>query len=290
MILKRSYRRFIRVIGLSHDKTSRNLFRLFQSAVYLILSVFIIGIVSIPYSDNIGVFGDFFGGLLNPLLTFLTFMGLLITIILQQKELRLTRKELAITSTALKEQSTTLEKQRFEDTFFSLFNQHNEILKELNNSSVILKAHKYCFGNANNLSELKTSFNDENYLLGHYFRLLYQLLKLIAVNNPESKLGGEFNCKQLIANQVGANEKTYSNMVRAVLSNEVTQLLVANCYSENKEDQYERYRILISRYQFFEHMSFKVNGLNTDILQSAIKYYGKSSFGENEEMEKLNLK
>ena len=119
---------------------------------------------------------------------------------------------------------------------------------------------------------------------------MYQLLKLIAVNNPESKLGGEFNCKQLIANQVGANEKTYSNMVRAVLSNEVTQLLVANCYSENKEDQYERYRILISRYQFFEHMSFKVNGLNTDILQSAIKYYGKSSFGENEEMEKLNLK
>jgi hypothetical protein len=34
-----------------------------------------------------GEWGDFFGGVLNPLLTFLTFMGLLITIILQQQEL-----------------------------------------------------------------------------------------------------------------------------------------------------------------------------------------------------------
>lgn len=60
---------------------------------------------------NFGTFGDFFGGMLNPILTFLTFMGLLITIVLQQKELRLTRKELKESSLALTEQSLTLAEQ-----------------------------------------------------------------------------------------------------------------------------------------------------------------------------------
>ena len=43
--------------------------------------------------NHIGALGDFFGGTLNPILTFLTFVGLLITIVLQQAELSEARKE-----------------------------------------------------------------------------------------------------------------------------------------------------------------------------------------------------
>lgn len=47
-----------------------------------------------------GQMGDFFGGLLNPILAFASFMALLYTIRIQSEELRLTREELAKSSDA----------------------------------------------------------------------------------------------------------------------------------------------------------------------------------------------
>lgn len=65
-----------------------------------------------------GTFGDFVGGSLNPLLSFLALISLLLTIILQTHELKATREELELSREAqqksevsLKEQAETLEKQ-----------------------------------------------------------------------------------------------------------------------------------------------------------------------------------
>ncbi|GEP10257.1 hypothetical protein MGN01_21020 [Methylobacterium gnaphalii] len=44
---------------------------------------------------RLGQVGDFFGGVLNPLLTFLTFIGVLATIFLQREELKETREEVS---------------------------------------------------------------------------------------------------------------------------------------------------------------------------------------------------
>jgi hypothetical protein len=65
----------------------------------------------IEEEPSCGPFGDFFGGMLNPTLTFLMFMGLLSTINLQQKELSLTRKEYIRTADALEEARLEAKKQ-----------------------------------------------------------------------------------------------------------------------------------------------------------------------------------
>ncbi|WP_421715687.1 putative phage abortive infection protein [Arcobacter arenosus] len=79
-------------------------------------------------------FGDYFGGVLNPVFAFLAFIALLITIKLQNEalnqskdELELTRKELEKSAKAQEEQSASLklqnkatELQIFENTFFKL--------------------------------------------------------------------------------------------------------------------------------------------------------------------------
>jgi len=101
---------FIDIIGDNDDKTSNNLFRLFKLAIYITIIVFFINIFFNDF-NKMGEWGDFFGGVLNPLLTFLTFMGLLITIILQQKELQQSRKE-------FKGQKESLENQEFDNKFF----------------------------------------------------------------------------------------------------------------------------------------------------------------------------
>jgi len=57
-----------------------------------------------------GQMGDFFGGLLNPVLAFASFMALLYTIRIQSEELRMTREELSKSASAAQE-TTRLENQ-----------------------------------------------------------------------------------------------------------------------------------------------------------------------------------
>lgn len=68
----------------------------------------------------LGVFGDFIGGTLNPILSFLAFLGVLITISLQRKELADSREELRRSANALEAQIKAAEQQKFEASFFNM--------------------------------------------------------------------------------------------------------------------------------------------------------------------------
>lgn len=289
---KSSYRRFVRFIGNSNDKTTRNLFRLFQFAVYASFGILSINLLSVfSKESSFGTFGDFFGGMLNPILTFLMFMGLLITIILQQKELRLTRSELNNSSEALVEQAQTQEKQRFENTFFSLLQQHNELLSELSRNSegvhLVDYLHRKCM-KANSLNEAKAILERYNVRFGHYFRTLYQLLKLIATKHPGSKIGMACTVESISEMPVTSDEKFYSNLVRATLGYQITQLLAINCYS--RDNKYLKFRKLISRYEFLEHMPFEDNQIPKELLFETIDFYGEKTFGSSEFLAELKEK
>ncbi len=71
----------------------KGLQKLFKLAVFGVALVFAINLLF--NREGFGAWGDFMGGVLNPILSFLTFMGLLITIVLQQKELSEARVEFA---------------------------------------------------------------------------------------------------------------------------------------------------------------------------------------------------
>jgi hypothetical protein len=87
--------------------------------------------------ENWAAFGDFIGGVLNPLLSFAAFIGVLITVFMQQaqlkqnqKQLEMTRTELTLSTEELKRsadaqniQIETAKLQNFESTFFNLLNR-----------------------------------------------------------------------------------------------------------------------------------------------------------------------
>ena len=111
---------FSKFLSVDVDGTSQPLYKLFRVAALSSVTVALIALLLVIFGyRNYGEWGDFIGGLLNPILTFLTFMGLLLTIILQQKELRATRDELQRSANALDSQLDALKKQNFESTFFS---------------------------------------------------------------------------------------------------------------------------------------------------------------------------
>ena len=247
--------------------------------------------------NYMGPFGDFIGGVLNPVLTFLMFMGVLVTIVIQSKELEQTRLELTRSADAQEKtqeiqkiQTNNLEKQQFESTFFSLLEQHNSLLKDLNETNERRTDKKPAIdvvrlsvfeSDAYSLSEGKYKIEQLNSSCGHYFRVLYQILKFISTESPKScvRRSKEHYCSDLVSVEVTETEKFYSNIVRSFLSYSLTQLLAVNCYCESEEDTYYKYKLLVERYSLLEHMP--INDKN-EMLHETLDFYSERAFGNSQ--------
>jgi hypothetical protein len=89
------------------------------------------GFIFVPHAsaDKLGQLGDFFGGLLNPLVSTLTLFVAISVWRLQKDELELTRSEMAQNKLAMEDQAKTAVQQRREQRFFDLLNLCQETLK-----------------------------------------------------------------------------------------------------------------------------------------------------------------
>ena len=178
------------------DILSKWLFFILLSAAAITLGVLTLYFYNFPSSiseknDNWGTFGDFFGGTINPLLSFLSLMALLLTILLQSKEQERSAVSQENSEKYLIKQESIQQKQQFERTFFALLEQNNLILEKItspnvqfsDNKSNLEYVHQRVFdGQTQYLANVKYVLERNNSFCGHYFRNLYQVLKFIAIN------------------------------------------------------------------------------------------------------------
>ncbi|MBB6153169.1 hypothetical protein HDC30_000363 [Pseudomonas sp. JAI115] len=148
-IWNKPYQWFESFVKPGDDLGVRGLYRIFVFALVVVLSIFIIdiGLTAYTYKSeepNHGIFGDFFGGIANPFLTFLTFMGLLLTIVVQKVELRDSREEMRRSADALSEQVDAFRKQSFEVTFLKMLEIHSTLTQSID--LVLVKANKTVTG------------------------------------------------------------------------------------------------------------------------------------------------
>lgn len=252
-----------------------------------------------------GVMGDFFGGTLNPLFSLLGLLMLMVTLLQNQKELELSRKELRKSNRALKAQASTLEKQRFEDTFFSLLDQFNRTLERVLSEGVrydhqgkpsktsstaqLLKQQiigssraRPQFGPDHSLAQVKTILLADNAILNQCFRILYQVLKLIATKSPDTTLPSGFSVPNLEETTASPTEKFYSNIVRSFVPENVYYLLAVNCSIGGPSDSFYPYKLLIERYAFLEHMPLNLpEQYNLTLVQEIVSHYSTRAFGNN---------
>lgn len=248
-------------------------------------------------------FGDFVGGTLNPLLSFLTLIILLRTFSMQKTELDLQREELQDTKELLRLQTQTQVRQQFESTFFALLNVHNQILSEITENPIPRKTDstdKEIFNNTdaksidsvnkkqdeiNNKSKLEKMIFDVNYFYDDEGRFkenksletAYDELEIYAVYQTNYfhilfellKYIHKLNLEQ--------DELVYARIIRATLKNSVLRLLVIYAHKNNEE-----YRKLIERYSIFENASFNPQIADDDefpAVSEAVKFYDKKAFG-----------
>ncbi|HHJ15025.1 MAG TPA: hypothetical protein ENJ79_11755 [Gammaproteobacteria bacterium] len=145
-------------------------------------------------------FGDYIGGILGSIFAFLALIALLLTLWLQNRELRISSEELERSAKALIDQSGSLVLQNFENRFFNMLSLHHEIVNgiDLRRDGNVTSAGRDCLkvfygrlksafnpairGDFSNyrdgVSEIYREFYETyNHELGHYFRNIYRILK-----------------------------------------------------------------------------------------------------------------
>ncbi|MFA3127394.1 putative phage abortive infection protein [Acinetobacter pittii] len=259
-------------------------------------------------SDKWGQFGDYIGGTLNPILAFLSFSALLFTIYIQVKqlnfadeqlkrtldELNLSRTELALTRSELQrsadaqtgakqvmeQQLLTQSMQQFDSIFFAMLKDLNSLLenleiKSVGQESLLDKIYEQVINEkVYRIDEQRRKLLEERELC-RYFILLYQLLK-----NIDRTIGGN---TYINPNNKDSIKKTYSNIVRASISEKAMQLLMINVLN----DGFELYKDLVEFFSFFEHTSFyKKQKYNLFLVNVAFSLK-QNAFGKSQYFEKL---
>jgi len=239
---------------------------------------FAIGIFGLVYYCNktptdygLNVLGDFYGGsvasiwsLAGLFFIYVAFLGQKQQLMHQQMEImysqievKYTRLELEGQKKEMIEQNNTLRQQKFENTFFQLLRNHQDIVNGIDirthssaNGWVVSSQGRDCFtsfyknfsGTLNpnmsleiTLEKYMTFYNLKQSDLGHYFRNLYHILKFI--NNSK---------------EIEETEKfKYTSLLRALLSSHELALLFYNGLCENGE---EFFKPLIEKFSFLKNI------------------------------------
>ena len=246
--------------------------------------------------ETLGTWGDFVGGTLNPILTFATFIGLLYTIYLQQRELRLTRKELSLTrqefersSNALEAQNLTTKQQRFENTLFSMIEMLNQIVNAMDVGvqgktqtgrdcfdhfydifkSTYINIHKKYIpqGLLISLSKVEDNIPHNEQRLIEAYNDFYKEF--------QSDLGHYFRVLYNIFRYIDKSDFSndiYAKILRAQLSNQELLIIFYNCATERGK----AFAALAERFELYDNMDTE------RLLRSEhIELASKKSFGKN---------
>lgn len=190
------------------------------------------------YLAALGTYGDFVGGLTNPIIGMVGFIALMFTITLQIRQNKQTSE------------------QSYESSIFNLINLQNNIIDNLeyrdNNKRAAFRKFLYdkeidfngidkntIMRPHHSYSLARISYewfnNHSNEIFGHYFRNLYTILKAI------DEMPERFERK-----------KYYSRIVRAQLSMNELTVLFLNCLPEVCDNG--RFAELLIKYQMLEHL------------------------------------
>jgi hypothetical protein len=216
-----------------------------------------------PFATDTGTwgeFGDYFGGVLNPLFGLGGFLALLYTVHLQSNELRANAE-------SARSQLDLMQYQRFEDTYFRLLGLYNEVVQSLSISvgpssrysgetahtytgrECLRAIHERLLTDYMNKAargdiastaldgieiEYKEFYDQHGHLVGHYFRTIYNAIKFV----DRSHLSA-------------TEKKAYTNILRAQLSKFELGLLFYNVASTYGRDRMLPY---VKQYHLLKHL------------------------------------
>ncbi|MCT7566902.1 putative phage abortive infection protein [Aliarcobacter butzleri] len=280
---------------------------IFQLIIIALMCLIVVGCVAFLISTgktfkitDLGSLGDFFGGILNPIFSFLAFLALLTTIVLQASELKATRKELKKSAKAQKKQSKSLKLQNkatklqmFENTFFKLFDLFNltkntlhvkiQLVTRSSFSDIIVNDITYSISsenigywekyNGNSSKDRAIKLFLEIYRFFYYKE--YDYFNINYENLTGAYFGQIYQILKFIDESNIQNKQRYVNIFRAQFTKYELVFLFYHCLGSIGKSGFKK---LVEDYEFFEHIV-----LNEDIEKQLLEY-DKKAFGKNEKI------
>lgn len=211
-----------------------------------------------------GDFGSYIGGTVGALFASLSFLALLYTVYLQREELTTAIKALQDGAESQQKQAENYEAQKFETTFYSLLELHNDAVRSLELNSNDFSGYISNLRTLDDSSDVSTYLKErqehilKNVELSQYFRVLYQLLKFIAKNNiknTERDFSELYLSNRNTIDEYENEEKMYASLVRSFVPVKLLPVLALNCIpSYEGLNNLQKYYALLERYGFLEHM------------------------------------
>lgn len=222
-----------------------------------------------------GQLGDFAGGFLNPLLSFLALMAVLKTMSLQRAEMKAAQQEAKTATQEQRQQTAVYARQMFESTLFGMLDVHAKILGDIRYTGILgqgnvgrdaidsmIRSFKGadCYQRDKDFINEATNSNIQREIIefsmywrgavGHYFRNLYWIMKMIDTSidvSPEDRpedasVSGK---RRFYTDYI--RKRNYANIVRAQLSESEMALLQINClgpYGADLKYYVEKYSLL----------------------------------------------
>lgn len=250
-------------------------------------------------------FGDSFGAV-NALFSGAALAGIIITLVMQNRDLAYQREELELTRDemegqrkALEEQSKTLKIQRFESNFFSLLNTFENIISSIVIQStgmagngkpkttvaqgrdsfrfLVEEFEQQCVlpnKKINQIDQIVKAYEEfysrRERLIGHYFRHLYNIIKYIDKSEILDKADGE-----------GIDYRAmYAKITRSMLSVNEMLLIFYNCLTPERQDET---RPFVKRFKPLVEKHSLLDGLDERYLCDSLlkNNYDDNAFGKN---------
>lgn len=296
-----------KIISLDPDTTYNWVSRIAALAVGLLVIVFLAYFSEFHHGFSRdpsvwGTFGDFIGGTLNPIFSFLGLMALLMTLILQQKSLELTkneltlsREELSLTRTEMARSAQALEdtkqvmvrqgeiqaKQQFDSTLFSLLEQHNNLLASLTfgmggSTSIISGV----------LSRLLIRVRDGRGVPGLEFSIFGPVLSYLKVLEQVVRFNGiyaERNTEHLESymkeGSADFNEQMYADIIKAHIGIEAALVIALYGLVVDRIQGESVVKISVERYGMLDFIGFEDVFKYKVVYELLIHKYKSSAFG-----------
>lgn len=257
--------------------------------------------------SNLGTIGDYFGGLINPLLGFVSFCALLYTIRIQMKslakqseeleltreELRATKEELERSALAQEQSSAIFKQQQFETTFFSLLGyldlsisqafepekrQYNELILfsigRTHEKYRELKRKSEKIENVMNIVRRDISEIKQNHI-NRFYSLIMLVIEILSFIDRST-----------------LPKEMYITLFKAKLNSDILQILFISFLDDNQPFM-PNGKILIEKYSVFENMDFSYPN-NRDVIIFLFYLlkdkYSENAFLNNRSLEKIPVK
>ena len=232
-------------------------------------------------AEALGLSGDFLGGVLNPILSFFSFLAVLVTLRLQRSELNATMEELKKSTLAAEnnvrlftEQIAAQRLDAFENTFFSLLKLHNSTFETINEhheaegdtpAGSILQRLMAQARSQDTLEAARAELMADHSEIDHFISILFEMLKFMDQKFPQD---------------AHSDRMFYANILKAIINQDAFEAIAMYAATQAANHPFFEFKQLIEKYELLQELDLS-QPVRQKFVAGYVQYFSQLKVAED---------